>query len=478
MDEQDERNPRLDLGHRPNNDEHLPAVLRLPPELLSRIFLAYRDGGWPTPYSDSAFRGLFTTIMAVCSRWRAVALSDPLLWTMIDLRFPMLVEHCLRYTSDVLPRHVVLSMLDDELSFDANANTLDSNANTLDANASTLDANANTPDANANTLDANTSIAVIRLSNAPITELELYGSEVEIDQCLSDIPLHAIHSLHIHADGPWYPNQLPLPQLRRLSLENVIILRDCGLFTSCSGSLRELRLMRCSLYTFFVDPAVHLDFPSLSKFELYGSPSSCLALCRQFHRPSECRDIIQLKTDWRPWTQQHDIAQEFAQEFFTAPASRMDIQFQQGLLLVGIHNGPTTLRFRPEGYKRFAWPFVLSAMERMMLFYQPDTLSILWEADIGAETLTELCGRCTTIRTLALSGPPNSLEAVACFLGAHDTFLPELAALHLERADFTQLRGACAQNWVDGVAARRHVLKEIKLIGCTGTPPSVVELSD
>ncbi|KAK7451289.1 hypothetical protein VKT23_012629 [Stygiomarasmius scandens] len=81
----------------PLDSEPTSHIQRLPPELLEHIFYVYcgislpigfhtiRSTDWkPSQPSESNFRALDLT--QVCSRWRVIALSNPTLWSRIELR--------------------------------------------------------------------------------------------------------------------------------------------------------------------------------------------------------------------------------------------------------------------------------------------------------------------------------------------------------------------------------------------------------
>ncbi|KAJ3807478.1 hypothetical protein EV368DRAFT_49051, partial [Lentinula lateritia] len=63
--------------------EYLPAVYRIPPELLTEIFLhCYHDNTVYSSHTEAPFN-LFST----CQRWRLVTLGIPLLWSSINVSF-------------------------------------------------------------------------------------------------------------------------------------------------------------------------------------------------------------------------------------------------------------------------------------------------------------------------------------------------------------------------------------------------------
>ena len=76
---------------------------RLPPELLTEIFLYCRDEDWDLPINSETakcratspcFRWIFVT--AVCNHWRQLALKTPRLWSDINLQYPKFATYSLQ----------------------------------------------------------------------------------------------------------------------------------------------------------------------------------------------------------------------------------------------------------------------------------------------------------------------------------------------------------------------------------------------
>ncbi|KAI3604620.1 hypothetical protein WG66_008133 [Moniliophthora roreri] len=98
-------------------------IRRLPPELLSRIFLMARDQS----YEDSSACQVPLTLSHVCSRWRSLVHSEPRLWCIIDAIFHVKedeasADRLLEFTKFCLqkskPEPISVTLLPDHSMFD------------------------------------------------------------------------------------------------------------------------------------------------------------------------------------------------------------------------------------------------------------------------------------------------------------------------------------------------------------------------
>lgn len=113
------------LQHRPNGTEYSP-IYRLPPELLSEIFILCQDGTWSGDIDHCFFDDLnfhhnnlyqniskchrWIIITQVCSRWRQVALNTPRLWSFININTAVFARKCSMVRVKEAPLHLVLPL--------------------------------------------------------------------------------------------------------------------------------------------------------------------------------------------------------------------------------------------------------------------------------------------------------------------------------------------------------------------------------
>uniref|UniRef100_UPI001ABB04F3 F-box-like domain-containing protein n=1 Tax=Aetokthonos hydrillicola TaxID=1550245 RepID=UPI001ABB04F3 len=237
------RKDKIDVALKIQHNMCLP-IARIPPEILSEIFLHHRDA------NNSSIRGYedrtsWMFVANVSSHWRSVALSSPRLWSTFNLSFPRLVEHSLRYVGSTTPLHVEFSNPTKGLS---------------NVNSEPL------------------ALVLTRICNTtnPIIVVELRARGHTIKLLLAPILARSAHQLvvlRLELNGFTLLDTMArldpsIPNLQILSLKCDMRSLDCVLMRSCAGSLRELTLGRCHFGDSLQAIAALPSFPKLEKLYL------------------------------------------------------------------------------------------------------------------------------------------------------------------------------------------------------------------
>lgn len=186
----------IQLKRRRNS--YLP-IARLPPELLSEIFLIFRDASMP-PSDIYCAKISWLSIVQIFSYWRNIGLGDPRLWNTVNLRFPDLARYCSAYSKG-LPLRIVLSQL------------------------------AHPEDWS----DAEDYLNVVR--NNQIAAIEMHGYFKEVSFRANDILSISPNSVVFFELGIQPNNNLHRELPRDIALPNLQTLRLCYLSTSLTGTM-------------------------------------------------------------------------------------------------------------------------------------------------------------------------------------------------------------------------------------------------
>lgn len=450
LDEEIEKMQEILVRLKTTRNDLLP-VARIPPELLSEIFLCFRDSS-TRPSREYVQKMSWISITHVCARWRNVALADPRLWNTINLRFPDLADYFLNY-SGMLPLRVVLSQL------------APYRRGVLECREDFgLDATCSNPIASIDICTFDEEAIHCLVEFLPSAGSTLTSLEIWLDEC-EDV-------INVLEDTC-------LPNLHTLRLNTVDTDMTCMRFKSCSESLRVLELCRCYFSDWAVkdfaqfsslqrlqllwsceniksdneDPEVG-ELPSLVDFHLADTPDACLGFLRRLKLPPDCHTLIRpcdLGTPLVQWTELLDaLLSIHTPDSASVKVGSDIITFEFG----HTRGTPRILRFSIR-HNESLWMLARLPASTVELAITSDP-----SIDIVVSALERLTQSCASTRLLELSGS-SIITAMSEYLCNHPKSFEKLAVMRVCTNDFASLPQEVVKGCRDGVAARDATLVEV-----------------
>lgn len=456
-------------------------IARMPPEVLSKVLLHYRD--FESPLITHYYLRLFV-IIQVSSYWRNMALSDPRLWDTIDLRLPFVIKYFRKYFKSV-PLHIALSSLRD-FPWDI--------------------------------LPEERVLDTMRQLDNPIATLELHGSQRELARCVKTLlgSICGLRSLKIYsrygtADKSDSISELwhtSVPDLQILVFSGVEIDLKCNMLRSCAGTLREVSFEDCDFLADYIALPMSMPHlikftfkdrglnssvmakspvfaPSLAELNVSAAPQPSLEILAQLQPLPHCRLSISVTIrDTMRYTSLQEELEELVAYISSSPSSRVVVKFGRTFVSVQCEvagRAHHKLDIDVKGDSNVSTDNLLRATSRLFVA-NPETLSIVVEpymvyADRESVTkaspseLMVLCDPLTSVRMLEIGGPGLTADVLARALFQHQTFLPNLARLVMRDVDFTTMSPVAAQWFWDGAKARFPALTQIIARSCVGQLP-------
>lgn len=436
-------------------NSRLPAA-RLPPEIVSEIFIWHRDGHTrPESVGGTSSTSIKTSwihVSHVCHYWRQVALSTPQLWVYVDLRrVQAACEHIRRACSLSLRPYML---------------------------------NGGGP-------PTDELLELVRNHPGYITSITLNGTYIEQKICITTLAPSLAQNLRVleivGEKDPTTPTpiqDISLPRLEEISLKWCIFEWTCVLFSSCASSLRRLTLVgggtpRYPHNIFHVLGSMHLlkhlalsysvrqvDAPpddtavanmrSLKSLYISDYWKQCKFLYTHISIPGECDCQIYVERANKMST---SATIEVLRLLASPTLHAVQVDIKSNFVRVYAWLDATRRRIRKLVLRLARWDAVLLLQTiGDELSKHAASLTLLTEVPLTSADVRALSGGAAAVATkFALLSSPCVLPVVAECMADTENFLPRLKDLGFMDVDMGVVEGEASDKWIQALSKRERV---------------------